>query len=206
MRKGKQTGSKKNSRANVSSRKLLADKKPDVRGPFDFNISDAEREILNRKIEQANASIENFGSIYARLVNAGLGIQPRSTSKPPRKTSRRLKVVTIKKGDKLFLVTRRDLEPGYQAVQTCHAIRQFSADHKEVDCEWFNNSNYLAMLSVENEIELMRLIVSANDKGLKHSVFREPDFDGAITAIALEPHPHTAAMCSSLPLALKEFT
>lgn len=111
---------------------------------------------------------------------------------------------TIKLGDKLFLVTRRDISPGYQAVQSCHAMRQFTADHPEVDNEWFLRSNYLALLSVSSEIELMKLIVSANDMGLKWSAFREPDVGGAITAIAIEPSPKTTELCKALPLALKE--
>ncbi len=112
-------------------------------------------------------------------------------------------MATIKMGDKLFLVTRRDIAAGYQAVQSCHAMRQFTADHPEIDNEWFSKSNYLALLSAENEIELMRLLVAATDAGLRWSAFREPDVGGAITAIAIEPHPKTAELCKSLPLALK---
>lgn len=111
---------------------------------------------------------------------------------------------TIKMGDKLFVVTRRDISPGYQGVQSQHALRQFSADHPDRDAEWFKNSNYLAWLSVENEVELMRLIALANDHGLKWSAFREPDVGGQITAIAIEPHPRAAQLCKGLPLALKE--
>jgi len=111
---------------------------------------------------------------------------------------------TIKMGDKLFLVTRRDISPGYQAVQSCHAIRQFTAEHPEVDSEWFTKSNYLALLSVADEKELMRLIVAAADNGLRWSAFREPDVGGAITAIAIEPHPKAQELCKSLPLALKD--
>lgn len=109
-------------------------------------------------------------------------------------------------GDKLFLVTRRDIAPGYQAVQSCHAIRQFTAEHPEVDSEWFTKSNYLALLSVADEKELMRLIVAADDHGLKWSAFREPDVGGAITAIAIEPHPKAQELCKSLPLALKDMS
>ncbi len=109
---------------------------------------------------------------------------------------------TIKMGDKVFLVTRRDIEPGYQAVQSCHAMRQFTADHPDVDLEWFQNSNYLALLSVANEVELMRLITKASDANLKWSAFREPDVGGEITAIALEPSAKD--LVKGLPLALKE--
>lgn len=110
----------------------------------------------------------------------------------------------IKMGDKLYIVTRRDITPGYQGVQSQHAIRQFTADHPERDAEWFRNSNFLAWLSVPNEVELMRLLVLASDAGLRTSSFREPDVGGAITAIAIEPSPKTAELCKGLPRALKE--
>ena len=109
----------------------------------------------------------------------------------------------IKTGDKLYLITRNDIAPGYQAVQSCHAIRQFTADHPGIDAEWFQTSNYLALLSVKDEVELMRLIVQASDAKLNWSAFREPDVGGAITAIAIEPHPLATEMCKNIPLALK---
>jgi hypothetical protein len=111
---------------------------------------------------------------------------------------------TIKMGDKLYLVTRRDIAPGYQAVQSCHAIRQFTADHPERDQAWHSGSNYLSLLSVADEVELMRLIARAKDCGLRWSAWREPDVGGQITAIAIEPHPKTMELCKGLPLALKE--
>lgn len=113
-------------------------------------------------------------------------------------------MASIKMGDKLYLVTRRDLAPGYQAVQSCHAMRQFTADHPDRDGEWFTNSNYLALLSVEDEVELMRLVTASKDAGLRWSAFREPDVGGQITAIAIEPHQKTVELCKGLSLALKE--
>ena len=115
-------------------------------------------------------------------------------------------MATIKMGDKLYVVTRRDISPGYQGVQSQHALRQFTADHPERDQEWFTQSNYLAWLSAEDEVELMRLITQAKDHGLRWSAFREPDVGGQITAIAIEPHPKTAEMCKDLPRALKELS
>jgi len=115
-------------------------------------------------------------------------------------------MATIKMGDKLYVVTRKDIAPGYQGVQSQHAAIQFAFDHPERASEWFKNSNYLAWLSVENEVELMRLITSAQDAGLRWSAFREPDVGGAITAIAIEPHPKTAELCKGLPLSLRELS
>lgn len=112
-------------------------------------------------------------------------------------------MASIKMGDKLYVLTRRDIDPGYQGVQSQHAAIQFMFEHPDRSAEWFQASNYLAWLSVEDEEELMRLLVLAKDAGLRHSAFREPDVGGAITAIAIEPSPKTASLCKNLPLALK---
>lgn len=111
-------------------------------------------------------------------------------------------MATIKMGDKLYVVTRSDLSPGYQGVQSQHAVLQFMFEHPDRASEWFTNSNYLAWLSVSDEVELMRLVTAARDLGLKWSVFREPDVGGQITAIAIEPHPKTVNLCTGLPLSL----
>lgn len=91
---------------------------------------------------------------------------------------------------------------GYQAVQAAHALRQFVAEHPEKDKEWFENSNYLGLLSVSNEEALQFLITQAIDKEIKFSVFREPDIDNQITAIALEPSAKSKKLCAKLKLAL----
>lgn len=110
---------------------------------------------------------------------------------------------TIQEGDKLYVITRRDLDPGYQGVQSIHAMRQFSEEHPEIDNEWFKVSNYLAWLSVTDESEIFALLSKAEEKQIKFSVFREPDVENQITAIVLEPGQKTAELCRRLPLALK---
>ena len=57
---------------------------------------------------------------------------------------------------------------------------------------------------MNNEQELMNLINRASEKGIKYSVFREPDIDNQITAIALEPGLDSKKLCSNLRLALRE--
>jgi hypothetical protein len=101
------------------------------------------------------------------------------------------------------VITRSDLEPGYQAVQSMHALRQFTAEHPEIDREWFDKSNYLGLLSVSNECELVRLIEQAASYDIKFSIFREPDIGDEITAIALAPGPKAKKLCSNLKLALR---
>lgn len=103
----------------------------------------------------------------------------------------------------MYVITRSDLDPGYQAVQSMHALRQFTAEHPEVDRQWFEQSNYLGLLSVANEIELQDLISMAVQQDIKFSIFREPDIEDQITAIALAPGPKSKKLCSRLQLALK---
>jgi hypothetical protein len=84
-----------------------------------------------------------------------------------------------------------------------HALRQFTAEHPEIDKVWFEQSNYLGLLSVQNEEELARLLEEASQQGIQASAFREPDIDNQMTAIALSPGPKSKKLCSRLPLALR---
>jgi len=102
--------------------------------------------------------------------------------------------------EKLYVVTRRDLLPGDQAVQSCHAAYQFAAEHKEVWARWFERSNTLALLSVSDEASLVMLIEKAEMRGIRYSIFREPDMDDALTAVVLEPE--AGRLCRNLPLTL----
>lgn len=106
----------------------------------------------------------------------------------------------------MVVITRRDLHPGAQASQLVHAAQQFEKEHFDVQNEWYSKSNHLVLLSTENEESLRKLLFKANLQGIKASAFHEPDFDNALTAVALEPCAETCKLCSSLPLAFKEFT
>ena len=106
--------------------------------------------------------------------------------------------------DKLYLVTRKNLPPGPQAVQICHVARIFQNEHPEVERKWFVESNYLAVLSTEDEESLVRLIKKADKGGVLYSVFREPDLGNHVTAVAFEPGVKGRRICSGLGLALTE--
>lgn len=106
----------------------------------------------------------------------------------------------------MVVATRRDLRPGAQAAQLTHAAQQFEKEHFDVQNEWFSKSNYLVLLSCENEESLKNLLLKANIKGIKCSAFTEPDFDNELTAVAFEPCEDTYKLVSSLPLAFKEYT
>ena len=106
---------------------------------------------------------------------------------------------------KLTTVTRRDLKnPGSQAVQSAHSAIQFVFEHPEISKTWIKDP-YLAQLSVENEEKLHQLIAKLQKSNLKYSIFREPDLDNQITAIAIEPSDKTRRLVSNLPLMLKEY-
>lgn len=102
------------------------------------------------------------------------------------------------------MITREDLNKGLQSVQSGHAAIQYIFEHPECAKNWFDNSNYLAFLAVSNEQDLINLTEKAIEKNIKFSIFREPDIDNAITAIALEPGIKSKKICANLKLALKE--
>ena len=101
---------------------------------------------------------------------------------------------------RLYLVVRADLPPGQQAVQAAHAMREFAAHHPETERAWYESSNTLALLTVEDEAALRALLMQAFPKGLKVSPFHEPDRGGEMTAVAFEPG--AKKLMRRLPLAL----
>lgn len=111
----------------------------------------------------------------------------------------------INMGDKLYIITRRDLNAGIQATQAIHCAFSFATEHNMQTINWMKHSNYLAFLSCANEQELIKLLDMAIAQNIKCSFFREEDLDNQITAIALECCDKSRKLCSSLPKALKEY-
>lgn len=107
---------------------------------------------------------------------------------------------------KLVIITRQDLNPGYQAVQAAHAGIDFQHHYPEIAKQWNTQSNYLIILSVENEGRLFLCLEKFKFYGLKVTEFREPDIGNQLTAIAVEPSEKTRKLTSKLPLALKELS
>ena len=105
--------------------------------------------------------------------------------------------------NKLIVVTRKDLNPGYQIAQAGHAIAQFVLDHPEQANQW--NNNYLICLSVENENQLNNLSVKIQAEGIPMSYFLEPDIGNQLTAISFIGTEKAGKLTSSLPLALKSY-
>jgi peptidyl-tRNA hydrolase len=102
---------------------------------------------------------------------------------------------------KFYVITRSDLPPGAQAAQAVHGAIAFVMEHPVIARYWHLKSNNLVLLEVPSEECLLHLASRAQDAGIEHEVFREPDFDDTVTAVALEPAG--ARLVSSLPLALK---
>lgn len=94
---------------------------------------------------------------------------------------------------------------GYQAVQAAHAAIEFQHQFPEISKQWNENSKYLVMLSVHDEIELCKYLNIFTDNGLSVSVFWEPDIGNEMTALAVEPSDKAKKLCSNLPLMLKEY-
>lgn len=82
---------------------------------------------------------------------------------------------------KLYVLIRKDLSPSYQAVQAGHAVAEWLLQHGQVT-EWQNGT--LIYLGIENEKELEHWSQKLDQKNMKWTVFREPDIDNQMTAIA----------------------
>lgn len=106
---------------------------------------------------------------------------------------------------KLYLITRRDLPAGAQAVQAAHALTKFIEEHPEGYHQWYRHSQYIGFLSVHDLASLERLCSRLDGLGIAYSRFTEPDLDGVLTAIAVEPTPEATRYLSDVPLAMKEY-
>ena len=106
---------------------------------------------------------------------------------------------------KLIVITRQDLSPGYQAVQAAHAAIDFQHQYPQIAKDWNKNSKYLIILSVENEEKLKKYIRKFQNANLYHVVFKEPDIGNEITAICVQPSEKSRKLTAHLPLALKGY-
>jgi len=80
--------------------------------------------------------------------------------------------------DRLYVISRRDLGRGAQAVQSAHAVAEFMLQHPG---RWKNHT--LVLLSVDDLDELEVLHKKAAEE-LPTVVFLEPDLDFSFTAFA----------------------
>lgn len=79
---------------------------------------------------------------------------------------------------RLYILVNNKLKPVYGCVQGGHAVAQFMLDNP--DQKWDNG--YLIYLYAD--IPMWKEILENN--GIRHTVFREPDLNNSITAIACQ--------------------
>lgn len=87
-------------------------------------------------------------------------------------------------------------------AQTCHAAIQFQHEFPQLSKSWIESSNYLVILEVDNEIQLKSLIDKAEQIGICYSVFKEPDLDNQVTAVAFEPGELSKRLLRNIKLAM----
>lgn len=111
----------------------------------------------------------------------------------------------ISNNEKLRIVTVRDIHPGAQLAQSAHAMSQFAVEYPVQFKDWYENSQYVACLSIENEESLLALAEKLRERGIAVSVFREPDYNHKATSIAIEACEQARRLTSNLRLAQKEY-
>ena len=105
---------------------------------------------------------------------------------------------------KTYVVVRGDLKPGLQAAQAGHALTDLILKYPEQARDWRDNSNFLIILSVENEEKILALVKELDRTEMAWTEFREPDINNELTALAVLPNRYTEKFFRNLPLALRE--
>lgn len=91
----------------------------------------------------------------------------------------------MKGNEFVTVLTRNDLSPGYKLVQSAHALADFAIEHENEFKAWQKGSNYLCCLET-TEYKISKIVYKLQDLGIKYTVFKEPDFGGQMTAVAVE--------------------
>jgi peptidyl-tRNA hydrolase len=102
------------------------------------------------------------------------------------------------------VVTRADLNIGYQIVQSAHSVADFAVQHPTIFKDWHQQSNSLICLATKDLSELQNLIDKCKNKNIKFVEFYEPDVN-QLTSICLEPTEQSRKITGSLKLAGKAF-
>ena len=85
----------------------------------------------------------------------------------------------------MVVITRDNMSPGYQLVQSVHALANFAAEHPRVFREWQGGSNTLVCLSVADEPDLTKLLETLGAYETPLTVFREADVNHQLTAFCI---------------------
>lgn len=96
------------------------------------------------------------------------------------------------------------MSPGYQAVQSTHAVADFAAENPIEFKKWKEESNYIICLGIDDEFRLLELEKQLSQL-TKTVLFFEPDIN-QYTSFALVATPDIQKRLSKLPLLLKNKT
>lgn len=102
----------------------------------------------------------------------------------------------------MVVITRSDISPGYQVVQSTHSVADFADQHPEAFHTWKNDSNSIICLSVASEEKLLKLYEKFKVL-TPASAFYEPDVD-EWTSVCLLGTPPIRKKLSHLSLTLKK--
>ena len=105
---------------------------------------------------------------------------------------------------KLVVITREDISPGYQVVQSTHSIADFIFEHPVQASEWKKQSNSIITLSVKTLNDLENLSKKLIKKGYYVTEFLEPDIGDELTSICAYGTSEVRRQLSHLPLTLKK--
>lgn len=103
-----------------------------------------------------------------------------------------------------MVITRQDMTPGYQLVQSTHSVAGFAATHSDTFAKWGSESNSIICLSAKSEEHLLKLYEKYS-KITPTVKFYEPDVD-EWTSICLYATPKIRKSLSHLPLSLKNLS
>ena len=104
---------------------------------------------------------------------------------------------------KMVIVTRDDMSPGYQLVQSVHGLADFAAEHPNAFRDWQSGTNTLVCLSVPDEPALEKLLQKLEVYGVPVTPFREPDVNNQLTSFCILGTELIRAKLRYLPPALQ---
>ena len=103
---------------------------------------------------------------------------------------------------KLIVITNKELEPGYQLVQSTHSIADFAHTFNNDFNNWKTESNSIICLSARNQEHLLKIYEKFKEL-TSAVIFFEPDIND-YTSICLYGTPTIRKKLSHLPLSLKK--
>ena len=105
------------------------------------------------------------------------------------------------RADRFYVAVRADLPFGLQMAQAIHAAFLYAQQDPEGMKKWLRDSQYVVVVAVPDDVGLHAVLERAAAEGVRAVVWREPDLDDAVTAVALQPGEAARRLCANLPLA-----